>query len=180
MNISRWMVGFLFVVVTAPVAFAGETPSQPQPTGEHKELGMWVGWWEGKGEMKSGPMGPGGPMSWTETCSWFGGTEFHVVCKSEGTSPMGPMKGLGIMGYNAEKKVYTHYGVDSTGWAGYSEGTRDGSSWTFVSEETMGGKTFQSRFTLTMASPKKMTFVWQTSEDGTSWTTMMDGPSEKK
>ena len=77
-------------------------------------------------------------MNWTEDCDWFGGAGFHVLCKSQGTSPMGPMLGLGIIGYNAGKKVYTHYGVDNNGWSGYSEGTHSGSDWVFQSEETMG------------------------------------------
>jgi len=167
------------VVLFAAAAGAAEPPP-PQPTAEHKELAMWIGKWSGSGEMKPGPFGPGGPMKWTEECSWFAGAEFNVVCESKGSSPMGPMEGLGIIGYKPEKKVYTHYGVDNTGWAGYSEGTHSGDEWTFQSTETMEGKTYQSRFTMKMTSPKEMTFTWEMSEDGTSWTTLMDGTSRKK
>ena len=93
---------------------------------------------------------------------------------------MGPMKGLGIVGYNAEKKVYTHYGVDSAGWAGLSEGTRSGDTWTYRSEETMGGKTLHTRWSMTKKSPTTIAFSWEMSEDGSNWTTMMEGTSEKK
>jgi hypothetical protein len=93
---------------------------------------------------------------------------------------MGPSKGLGISGYNAEKKVYTHYGIDSQGWNGHSEGTREGTLWTFESEELMGGKTVYSRFTMNMVSKSKMKFTWDLSEDGKSWTTMMKGSSKRK
>lgn len=180
MRVSRWMVGVSLVLFAAAVGVAQEAPEAPKPTAEHKALGMWVGSWAGKGEMKPGPFGPGGPMSWTESCSWFEGAEFHVVCKSNGSGPMGEMKGLGVMGYNPAKKVYTHYGVDSTGWSGFSEGTKSGDSWTFESEETMGDKKFKSRFTMKMDSPTKMHFHWEMSEDGTNWTRMMEGTSEKK
>jgi hypothetical protein len=130
--------------------------------------------------MKAGPFGPGGPMEWTETCSWFGGAKFNVVCKSKGTSPMGPMQGLGISGYNPAKKVYTHFGIDTLGWMGHAEGTRSGDNWTFSSTETMEGKTFHSRFTIAMKSSTEMAFTWAMSEDGENWMAMMEGTSKKK
>ena len=179
MKVVRGTVGLLFVLAVAAHAFAEEPPA-PQPTAEHKELAKWVGSWSGQGDMKAGVFGAGGPMNWTETCSWFAGSEFHVVCKSEGTSPMGPSKGLGIIGYNSEKKVYTHYGVDSNGWSAYSEGTRSDDTWTFESEDTMGGKTYHTRFAMTMKSATQMDFTWEMSEDGTNWMLLMDGTSEKK
>jgi hypothetical protein len=179
MSASRLVVGILVVLAFAMIA-AAEEPQMPQPTAEHKELEAWVGSWSGKGELKPGPFGPGGPMSWTEECSWFEGSQFHVVCRSNGTSPMGPMKGLGIVGYNAEKRVFTHYGVDSTGWSGYAEGTRTGKTWTFASDDLMGGKVYHGRYTMTLVSPTKMTFSWETSEDGKIWAVMMDGSTEKR
>ena len=157
-----------------------EKPEMPKPTAEHEELAKWVGSWSGTGEMKPGPFGEGGPMSWTEKCSWFAGSEFHVICKSEGSSPMGPSKGLGIMGYNAEKKVYTHYGVDSNGWSGYAECTRSAATEIYTSKEMMGGQTFHTRFTMTMKSATKMDFSWEMSEDGSNWMLLMEGTSEKK
>ena len=169
-----WLLLLVTVIGTAQEA-AG-----PQPTAEHKALARWLGTWSGSGEMKPGPFGPGGPMAWTEECTWFGGGEFHVVCTSSGKGPMGPMKGIGIIGYDPEKKAYTHYGVDSSGWAGFSEGQRSGETWTFKSRETMGGKTFDTRFSMKMESPKRMSFTWQVSEDGSTWTTLMDGATEKR
>lgn len=175
-------IGLLFVVTVlacTAVAFAEAPPEMPQPTAEHKALEMWVGTWHGTGDMKAGEFGPGGHMEWSEDCSWFAGAGFNVVCKSKGTAPTGPMQGLGVVGYNPEKKVYTHYGVDNSGWSGYAEGTRSGDSWTFQSTELMGGKEFHSRFTMTMTSPKEMEFSWGVSEDGENWTTMMEGTSKK-
>jgi len=168
------------VVFSSTVGFAQDTPAAPQPSAEHKVLEEWVGSWAGSGEMKPGPFGPGGTMTWTEDCSWFGEGKFHVVCKSEGSGPMGPSIGLGILGYHPDKKVYTHYGVDSTGWAGLSEGTRSGDSWKFTNKDTMGGKTYHGRFEITMVSAKEMRFSWEMSEDGKNWIEMMAGTSKKK
>ena len=63
--------------------------------------------------MKPGPMGPGGKFTSTDNCEWFEG-HYSVVCRSEGTMPMGPSKSIGILGYSPEEKVYTYYGVDNT------------------------------------------------------------------
>jgi len=115
MNILKMVCGVSLVLIGFAIAGA-EEPLEPQLEPEHEALEMWVGKWSGQGEMKPGPFGPGGPMSWTEDCTWFEGSKFHVVCRSEGTSPMGSMKGLGIAGYIPEKGVYTHYGVDNTCW----------------------------------------------------------------
>jgi hypothetical protein len=170
----------LIVLLAAAATLAEEAVESPQPTAEHKELARWLGSWSGSGEIKPSPFGPGGAMTWSEDCSWFGGGEFHVLCKSKGEGPTGPMVGLGIVGYNPGKNVYTHYGVDSSGWSGYAEGTRSGDTWTFTSTETVEGATFHSRFAMIMESPTKMTFTWEMSEDGESWTTMMDGVSTKR
>lgn len=178
MSCSKMVLGASLILV-AVVAFA-EEPAAPQPTAEHQALESWTGSWSGEGELKPGPFGAGGPVSWTEECSWFEGGGFHVVCRSQGTGPMGPMKGLGIIGYNPGKMVYTHYGVDSTGWSGFSEGTRNGDTWTFHSEEMMDGATYRSRFIMTMTSAETMTFSWAISEDGSEWTVLMDGISTKK
>ena len=105
---------------------------------------------------------------------------FHVFCESKGSGPTGPTQGIGIMGYNAQKKVYTHYGIDSDGWSGGGEGTRSGDSWTFLSAEMMGGKTLHGRYTMTFASPTRVSFKYEMSEDGKSWTLMMEGVTERK
>jgi hypothetical protein len=53
-------------------------------------------------------------MTSKDTCEWHEG-RFAVICRSEGTGPMGPTKGLGILSYSPEEKVYTYYGTDSSG-----------------------------------------------------------------
>lgn len=164
--------------VGAPAAQGPQGPPKPGP--EHKKLERFAGTWKGKGDMRPGPMGPGGAMSWTETCEWFEGG-FHLVCRSEGTNPMGKIKGISILGYDAQKQKYTFYGADNSGWSGYSLGTYDqaGKTWNFTSEESFGGKTMQGRFVIKEVSDKKQTFVWEMSDDGKTWITMMEGESTK-
>lgn len=177
---GSWLIFGAVCVLAMSAMAAAQEPPMPAPTAEHEELAAWVGSWSGKGEMKPGPFGPGGPMTWTEDCNWFEGSRFHVVCRSEGTSPMGPEKSLGITGYNVEKMVYTHFMVEDTGWSGYAEGTKTGDTWTFQSGETIGGKTYQTRYTITLVNPETMDFSWEVSEDGTDWVVVMEGTTEKK
>lgn len=167
------------VMLGPTCAVAAEPPPRPEPTAEHAVLGTWVGSWQGSGNVKANPFGPGGTASWTDECTWFDDAGFHVVCRSEGTGPTGPMSGLGIMGFNPVRRVYTHYGIDNNGWGSYSEGTRSGDTWTFHSEESMGDVTYHSRFTIAMESEDRMAFTWAMSEDGETWTTLMTGASER-
>jgi hypothetical protein len=179
MRIVTLIVAVVGLVVIVPVS-GEEMPSKPMPTAEHERLEEWVGEWVGKGELEESPFGPGGPMEWTETCEWFGDAKFHVVCRSEGTGPMGEMQGLGIMGYDPAREVYTHYGIDTTGWTGHSTGTREGSKYTFHSEETVDDETFHSRFTMTKVSEREYEFSWSMSQDGENWRQMMSGTTKKK
>lgn len=174
-----------FHIVTALMvscALLGAAPPQtaPKPTAEHQKMGYFVGTWSMTGEMKPGPLGPGGKMSGTETCEWFEGG-FSLVCKTQGTSPMGTSKGLSFMGYNADEKVYTHYGVDNTpmNMVTVPKGTVAGDTWTFTDEPMMGGKKIKSRFVM-KTSPKSYAFAWEIEEAPGKWTTMMDGTATKK
>ncbi len=80
-------------------------------------------------------------MTSSDTCEWFEG-RFSVICRYEGSGPMGPSKGLGILGYSTEEKVYTYYAVDNTnmGMASVPKGTVQGDTWTYTDEATFGGE----------------------------------------
>ncbi len=165
------------------VCAAGATaqPQQaPKPTADHQKMNYFVGTWSMTGEMKPSPFGPGGKTSGTETCEWFDGG-FSVVCRSQGTTPMGTAKGLAIMGYNADEKVYTYYGIDNSpmNMATVPKGTIAGDTWTFTDESTMGGKKVKSRFVLKTA-PKSYAFKWEMEEAPGKWATIMDGTATKK
>jgi hypothetical protein len=171
-------LGSAALALVAGLCFAQAQQGPPKPGPEHQRLARYVGKWTGKGMMKAGPLGPGGPMTWTETCEWFAGG-FNVVCRSEGKGPMGEMKGLGIMGFSLDDKVYTYYGIDNGGWADHAKGTVNGKVWTYTSAARLGGKTLHSRFTLTEVSDTSQTFKYEMSEDGKTWNLAMDGESSK-
>jgi hypothetical protein len=161
-------------------AQAPQAPPAPKPGPEHQRLAYFVGQWTSEGEMKPGPMGPGGKISATDTCEWFEG-RFAVICRSEGKGPMGPVKNIGILGYSAEEKVYTYYGVDNSNMTMTSvpRGTVQGDTWTFSDESMMGGQKMKSRVTIKEMSPTSYTFKMEIQGADGKWTPMMESKNTK-
>jgi hypothetical protein len=158
-----------------------QAPQPPKPGPEHQRLAHFVGTWTSEGEMKPGPMGPGGKMTSRDVCEWYEG-RFAVVCRSEGKGPMGPTKGLGILGYSPEEKVYTYYGTDSSGtmtMTSVPRGTVKGDTWTFTDESMMGGQKVKSRVTLKEVSPTAYTFVMEIQGADGKWMTLMESKQTK-
>ncbi len=100
-----WELPAAFVVVSTlcQLALMAQAPAPPKPTEAHQRLAYFVGKWANEGELKPGPMGPGGKISSTDTCEWFEG-RFAVVCRYDGKTPAGPMKGMAVIGYSPEAK----------------------------------------------------------------------------
>jgi hypothetical protein len=174
---------FSLLAVFAVVSAAGlqvAAAQAPKPGPEHKRLGYFVGKWNADGEMKPGPMGPGGKMRSSDTCEWFEG-QFSVICRYDGSGPMGPSKGIGILGYNTEEKVYTYYGVDNTNMtmASVPKGTVQGDTWTYTDEGTMGGKKYKSRVTIKELSPTSYTFRMDMQGPDGKWAQMMESTNTK-
>ena len=160
---------------------AAQAPQAPKPGPEHKRLGYFVCKWNAEGEMKPGPMGPGGKMKSTDTCEWFEG-QYSVICRSEGTMPTGSSKSIGILGYNTEEKVYTYYGVDNSNMtmASVPKGTIQGDTWTYIDEGTMGGKKYKSRVTIKELSPTSYTFRMEMQGPDGKWMPMMESKNTKQ
>lgn len=171
-------VTVLFALTTA--ARAAEPTAMPQPSAEQKKLGYFVGNWKSEGVVKENPFMPAGKMTSTDRCEWFEGG-FAVVCETEGNGPMGPMKGLGVMGYSAEEKVYTYFGLDNSSMSMTTipRGTVSGADWVYTHESMMNGKNVKSRYALTEVSPTEYTFRWQMADEKGGWMTLMEGTSRK-
>jgi hypothetical protein len=150
----------------------------PKPGPEVKKLDALAGSWTLEGEMKPGPMGPGGKMTENQKCEWMEGT-FFLVCKAEFKSSMGDGKGLSVLGYSNSDKTYTYREFNSYGEFEDSRGSLEGDTWTWLGDEKEGGMTMKGRFTMKMTSPTSYTFTFEMSEDGTKWNTVMDGKATK-
>jgi uncharacterized protein DUF1579 len=159
---------------------AAQEQKPPKPGPEHQRLGFFVGKWKAEGEMKPGPMGPGGKMTTTDDCQWFEG-HYSVICRSQGSTPMGPTKSIGILGYSTEDKMYTYYGVDNSGMsmATVPRGTVKGETWTYNDESTMGGHKVKSRVTIKELSPTSYSFRMDIQGADGKWTPMMESTNTK-
>jgi Protein of unknown function (DUF1579) len=162
----RMSLGLAVVCVFAGGLLAQES-KMPQPGPEHKRIAYLGGHWTSEGEMKPGPFGPGGKMTATDHNEWFPGG-FFLVIHSAGTSPMGAMHEMAIIGYNAAEKVYTYDGFSSMGEHEIAKGTIEGGTWTWTSEDKAGGKTVKGRYIMRMLSPTSYTFKYDYSTDGTT------------
>lgn len=167
-------------VVTSGVSLAQAPAEKPAPGPEQKKLGYFVGRWTTAGEMKPNPFMPGGKMTSNDVCEWFDGG-FAVVCRSEGKGPMGPTKGLGILGYSTEEKAYTYYGIDNGPMAMSSvpRGTVQSGTWTYDDESKMNGKMVKSRYVIKETSPSSYTFKWELQGEDGAWQTIMEGKSTR-
>src|SRR5271154_6291831 len=172
MKTGMILIGLLFLSALV-------SAQAPQVLPEHKKLDMFVGTWTLDGDMKPGPMGPGGKMTEDEKCEWMEGG-FFVVCHTDIKSSMGNGVGLSVMGYSADDKTYTYREFNSWGEFDDSKGSVDGDTWTWTSDEKMGGATMKGRFTMKITSATSYNFAFDMSQDGTKWTTVMDGKATKK
>jgi hypothetical protein len=151
----------------------------PTPAPEHKKLDMFAGSWTLDGDIKPGPMGAGGKLTENEKCEWMDGN-FFVMCHVDfkGASMSGTA--FSVMGYSTDDKSYTYREFNSYGEFEDSKGALDGDTWTWTSDEKMGGSTIKGRFTMKVTSPTSYNFKYEMSQDGTTWSTIMDGKATKK
>ena len=178
MRVKRTGIMSVAWLLLTAAALAQTEPPKPGP--EHKKLDVLAGSWALEGDVKPNPMGPGGKMSETEKCEWMDGGFFllcHVDFKS---ASMGNGSGMGVMGYSADDKAYTYREFNSWGESMDSKGSLDGDTWTWTSDEKMGNTIVKGRFVMKMTSPTSYTFTYETSPDGTKWTTMVDGKATKE
>jgi len=168
----------LTVIAFVAVSTEAQMP-MPKPAPEVSKLDYLAGDWISEGDMKPGPMGPGGKITSTDQVKWMEG-KFFIVMDSKFKGAMGDGTALAVMGFDPDKKVYTYNEFNSMGQVNHSEGTITGDTWNWTSDENMGGQTFKGRYTMKVLSPAAYTFKYEMSQDGATWTTVMDGKSTKK
>jgi hypothetical protein len=171
--------GIVLASLVMLVASAFGQMEPPKPAPELKKLDMFVGSWTLDGNLKPGMMGPGGPMTENQKCEWMEGG-FYLVCHADYKSSMGNGVGLSVMGYSTDDKAYTYREFSSSGEFDDSRGSVESDAWTWTSDEKMGGMTMKGRFTMKVTSATSYNFMFEMSQDGTKWLTVMDGKASKK
>jgi len=173
-------VTFALAVLLVTSVFAmAQMPQAPKVGPEQKNLDFFAGNWTVTGDLKPGPMGPGGKYNDKENIEWMNGG-FFLIAHTDGDSPMGKVTGLALYGYDTNKKAYTYDEFNSSGEAVHATGAFDGKVWTWTSDIPMGPQTMKSRFVETVTSPTSYSFKFEVSTDGTKWTPVLDGTATKK
>ena len=151
----------------------------PKPAAELRKLDYFVGTWAAEGEIRPGPMGPGGKFTGTNRVAWMGGG-FFLVTRSDFSGVMGTGTETAYMGWDADEKTYTYDSFNSMGEADHARGRLDGDTWTWLSETRIGAQTMKGRLTQKVRSATAYDFRFETSPDGKAWTTVLEGKDTKK
>ena len=162
------------VLVMLAGAALSQTPEMPKPGPEVKRLQYYAGTWHSELEMK---MAPGGKTTGTDYSEMMPGG-FFLLTHTEGKGPMGELKELAVMGYDAEQKLYTYDAFNNFGEAEHFKGTVQGDTWTWTSEGNLGGKMTKMRFTAKEVSPASYTMKLEIASDS-GWSTVMEGKATK-
>jgi uncharacterized protein DUF1579 len=176
---KRFAIAAAMFSMSVGILLAQQKPELPKPGLEHQRLADFVGNWTFEGEMKPGPMGPGGKMTGSDRIQWLPGN-FFVERRFEGKGPMGVMNGLEILGYDSAKKTYTTNFFDSMGAMGSGTMTVSGDTWTFTGTGSMGAMTMHDRCNLTFgAGASTLMIKCEMSADGKSWAPSFEGKATK-
>lgn len=151
----------------------------PKPGPELKKLDYLVGTWKDEGDVKPGPMGPGGKFTGTDSWAWMDGGFFLVNHSKFTGAGMGAGSSTAFMGYDTDKKVYTYDEFNSWGESVHSTGTVEGNTWTWLSDSKMGTQMMKGRYTMVILSPTSYSFKFETSQDGATWNQVMEGKATK-
>ena len=176
---KRAFAAVCIVTLSLSAVICAQTPPQaPKPAPELQRLNYFVGSWTTEADMKPGPFGPGGKYISKDHAEWMPGG-FFLTSHSNMKTPMGPGTELAVMGYKPDDKIYTYDAYNSMGEADHSTGTVSGDTWTWTSDEKMGGKMIKGRFIIKELSPTVYSFKFDMQPEGEGWSTVMEGKSTK-
>ena len=105
---------------------------------------------------------------------------FFLVTHSEFNGAIGEGTETAYMGYDSNEKMYTYDSFSTLGEADHAKGNLDGDTWIWQSETRIGSQAAKGRLTIKVLSAKAYNFKFETSLDGNTWTTMLEGKDTKK
>jgi hypothetical protein len=173
-------------IILLSLAFLAATSATAQgrsdePRPELKKLDYFVGDWFEEGDVKAGPLGPGGRVTMYDHRVWMDG-KFFIIIRSKFTALNGDGTGVAFMGYDPNAKVFTYDEFYSQGEADHSKGRLEGDQWIWnMNDMKMGSQMVKARYTVKIVSPTFYTYKFETSADGgKTWTLFMDGTGRKQ
>jgi hypothetical protein len=168
-----------FIVLVLVVAWALPCAGQTLfPSPQHQKMDYFAGDWKMQGTMKLSPTVPGGDFTSTEHSEWVSGN-FFLQTKSSMHSVMGDTRGVRVMEYNADDKLYTYNAYNSLGEHQMATGRVLDNIWTWTSEAKLNGVIAKGRYTITVVSPVVYTFKYETLTNTGAWATVMEGKASR-
>jgi Protein of unknown function (DUF1579) len=148
-------------------------PSMPQPSPEHLKLHRLAGTWAGDEKLSPSPWGPGGPARGRITGRVAMDGFFVVSDYEEEKGGQVTFRGHSVFGWDQKREVVVWYWVDSMGMPPpqATTGGWDGDKLVFSQASPEG----HSRFTHEFQGGDRYLFRMEASQDGKSWSTMMEG-----
>jgi uncharacterized protein DUF1579 len=125
--------------------------------------------------MKPSAFGPAGKFTYTQTCEWFEGAGFAVVCHSDGKMMGGTVKGLSVTGYDLGQKTYTYFETNTMGESIFARGMVEGDTWTWTNESKWEGKPIRGRFTMKVLSPDSASYKFEMASGDEPLKVLMEG-----
>ncbi len=172
---TRFVISICMMLLLGVAVLTRAQTETPKPAPELKKLDYFVGTWIAEGEIRPGPLGPGGgKFAGTNRVEWMDGG-FFLVTHSEFSGVLGKGTETAYMGYDSKEKVYTYDSFNSLGEADHAKGNVDGNTWTWLSETRIGSQSVKGRLTIQVVSATVYNFKFETSADGNRWSTVLEG-----
>jgi len=147
------------------------------PGPEVKKLAVMVGKFTVEDEVKAGAMGANSPamkFSGTDDCRWSAGG-FAVICETVLHRPEKKYSSVSLVYYDPTSRTYRYHAVDSSGGVEDKTGTVSGDVWTWLGESVFGGKTYRTRYTMTVVSANSYEYTDESGESDDSMKVFVSG-----
>jgi len=164
---KRITILFSFLIVCL-ITVAQTPTAAPKPAPELKQLHLFLGHWTYECEYQAGPLGPASKSTGEYTDQMvLGGFFMKGVWKEKG--PNGEAEGLEIFGYDPASKTIAGNGYMNDGSTYSGTVTTNGNTATNAVKFVIGGKTYETKATITYAADG-MSAEWKAEiSDGKTW-----------
>ena len=142
-------------------------PTISHPGPEHKHLQVFVGTWNTEGQTRATDYEPSVKVQAVDEYEWFPG-EFFLVHRITARIGDEEMRGIEIIGYDADKDMYPMYFFDDKGATTISQlRRRDDSTWTIAADNERATIKFDE-------SRESFTAAWERKNIVARWQPWMD------